>query len=137
MKIDFIPLQVHGDERGALVSLERENNIPFDIRRVYYIFDTKEGVTRGFHAHRKLKQVAIAVKGSCRFILDDGTERVSIVLDNPTQGLLIDSFIWREMTDFTEDCVLMVIADMEYEESDYIRDYSAFKNFSNRSVPSQ
>ncbi|ASD59870.1 TPA: WxcM-like domain-containing protein [Enterobacter asburiae] len=128
MKIDFIPLQVHGDERGALVSLERENNIPFDIRRVYYIFDTKEGVTRGFHAHRKLKQVAIAVKGSCRFILDDGTERVSIVLDNPTQGLLIDSFIWREMTDFTEDCVLMVIADMEYEESDYIRDYSAFKN---------
>ncbi|EMN1412087.1 WxcM-like domain-containing protein [Enterobacter cloacae] len=128
MKIDFIPLQVHGDERGALVSLERENNIPFDIRRVYYIFDTKEGVTRGFHAHRKLKQVAIAVKGSCRFILDDGTERISIVLDNPTQGLLIDSFIWREMTDFTEDCVLMVIADMEYEESDYIRDYSAFKN---------
>jgi len=128
MKIDFIPLQIHGDERGALVSLERESNIPFDIRRVYYIFDTKTGVTRGFHAHRKLKQVAIAVKGSCRFILDDGTERVSVILDNPAQGLLIDSFIWREMTDFTEDCVLMVIADMEYEESDYIRDYSAFKN---------
>lgn len=68
MKIDFIPLQVHGDERGALISLEREINIPFDIRRVYYIFDTKSGVTRGFHAHRRLKQVAIAVKGSCRFI---------------------------------------------------------------------
>lgn len=128
MKIDFIPLQVHGDERGALVSLERKNNIPFDIRRVYYIFDTKKGVTRGFHAHRKLKQVAIAVKGSCRFILDDGVERVSVLLDNPTQGLLIDSFIWREMTDFTEDCVLMVLADMEYEELDYIRDYSVFKN---------
>ncbi|MBA7854558.1 WxcM-like domain-containing protein [Enterobacter sp. RHBSTW-00901] len=128
MKIDFIPLQVHGDERGALISLEREINIPFDIRRVYYIFDTKSGVTRGFHAHRRLKQVAIAVKGSCRFILDDGSERVSVILDNPAQGLLIDSFIWREMTDFTEDCVLMVIADMEYEESDYIRDYSAFKN---------
>lgn len=128
MKIDFIPLQVHGDERGALVSLERKNNIPFDIRRVYYIFDTKKGVTRGFHAHRKLKQVAIAVKGSCRFILDNGVERVSVILDNPTQGLLIDSFIWREMTDFTEDCVLMVLADMEYEELDYIRDYSIFKN---------
>lgn len=127
MKIDFISLQVHGDERGALVSLERKNNIPFDIRRVYYIFDTKKGVTRGFHAHRKLKQVAIAVKGSCRFILDDGVERVSVILDNPTQGLLIDSFIWREMTDFTEDCVLMVLADMEYEELDYIRDYSIFK----------
>lgn len=127
MKIDFIPLQVHGDERGALVSLERERNIPFDIRRVYYIFDTKQGVTRGFHAHRKLKQVAIAVKGSCRFILDDGNERVNVILDNPTQGLLINSFIWREMTDFSEDCVLMVLADMEYEESDYIRDYSTFK----------
>lgn len=127
MKIDFIPLQVHGDERGALVSLEREKNIPFDIRRVYYIFDTKQGVTRGFHAHRKLKQVAIAVKGSCRFILDDGNERVNVILDNPTQGLLINSFVWREMTDFSEDCVLMVLADMEYEESDYIRDYSTFK----------
>jgi len=127
MKIDFIPLQVHGDERGALVSLERENNIPFDIRRVYYIFDTKVGVTRGFHAHRKLKQVAIAVKGSCRFILDDGIERVSVILDDPAQGLFINSFIWREMTDFSEDCVLMVIADMEYEESDYIRDYVTFK----------
>ncbi|BCU54945.1 sugar 3,4-ketoisomerase [Enterobacter kobei] len=127
MKIDFIPLQVHGDERGALVSLERENNIPFDIRRVYYIFDTKVGVTRGFHAHRKLKQVAIAVKGSCRFILDDGIERVSVILDDPAQGLFINSFIWREMTDFSEDCVLMVIADMEYEESDYIRDYATFK----------
>lgn len=127
MKIDFIPLQVHGDDRGALVSLERERNIPFDIRRVYYIFDTKQGVTRGFHAHRKLKQVAIAVKGSCRFILDDGNERVNVILDNPTQGLLINSFVWREMTDFSEDCVLMVLADMEYEESDYIRDYSTFK----------
>ncbi|WP_312995454.1 FdtA/QdtA family cupin domain-containing protein [Leclercia sp.] len=127
MKIDFIPLQVHGDDRGALVSLERERNIPFDIRRVYYIFDTKRGVTRGFHAHRKLKQVAIAVKGSCRFILDDGNERVNVILDNPTQGLLINSFVWREMTDFSEDCVLMVLADMEYEESDYIRDYSTFK----------
>ncbi|WP_370609644.1 FdtA/QdtA family cupin domain-containing protein [Citrobacter portucalensis] len=127
MKIDFIPLQVHGDDRGALISLEREKNIPFDIRRVYYIFDTKAGVTRGYHAHLKLKQVAIAVKGSCRFILDDGNERVSVMLDNPTQGLLINSFIWREMTDFSDDCVLMVLADMEYEESDYIRDYSTFK----------
>lgn len=127
MKIDFIPLQVHGDYRGALISLEREKNIPFDIRRVYFIFDTKTGVTRGYHAHLKLKQVAIAVKGSCRFILDDGNERVSVMLDNPTQGLLINSFIWREMTDFSDDCVLMVLADMEYEESDYIRDYSTFK----------
>ncbi len=132
MKIDFIPLQVHGDDRGALISLERKNNIPFDIRRVYYIFDTKNDVTRGFHAHRKLKQVAIAIKGSCRFILDDGNERVSLILDNPAKGLLIDSFVWREMTDFTEDCVLMVIADMEYDEADYIRDYTTFKKLAQK-----
>ncbi|WP_163306479.1 sugar 3,4-ketoisomerase, partial [Enterobacter ludwigii] len=102
------------------------NNIPFSIKRVYYIFDTKEGVRRGFHAHKKLKQVAIAVKGSCRFLLDDGTERIEVVLDNPAQGLLIESCIWREMYDFSSDCVLMVLADSHYDEKDYIRDYDAF-----------
>ncbi|CZU65307.1 sugar 3,4-ketoisomerase [Enterobacter asburiae] len=126
MKINFIPLQKHGDDRGSLVALEEENNIPFSIKRVYYIFDTKEGVRRGFHAHKKLKQVAIAVKGSCRFLLDDGTERIEVVLDNPAQGLLIDSCIWREMYDFSSDCVLMVLADCHYDENDYIRDYDDF-----------
>ncbi|GAB7392824.1 FdtA/QdtA family cupin domain-containing protein [Enterobacter asburiae] len=126
MKINFIPLQKHGDDRGSLVALEEENNIPFSIKRVYYIFDTKEGVRRGFHAHKKLKQVVIAVKGSCRFLLDDGTERIEVVLDNPAQGLLIESCIWREMYDFSSDCVLMVLADSHYDENDYIRDYDAF-----------
>ena len=126
MKINFIPLQKHGDDRGSLVALEEENNIPFSIKRVYYIFDTKEGVRRGFHAHKKLKQVAIAVKGSCRFLLDDGTERIEVVLDNPAPGLLIESCIWREMYDFSSDCVLMVLADSHYDENDYIRDYDAF-----------
>lgn len=126
MKIDLIPLQIHGDERGSLVSLERNTNIPFDIRRVYYIFDTENGVTRGYHAHKKLKQIAIVLKGSCDFILDDGKERVTITLNNPAQGLLINSFMWREMKNFSADCVLMVLADNEYDESDYIRDYEQF-----------
>lgn len=126
MKINLIPLQKHGDDRGSLVALEEENNIPFSIKRVYYIFDTKEGVRRGFHAHKELKQVAIAVKGSCRFLLDDGTERVEVVLDNPAQGLLIESYIWREMYDFSSDCVLMILADSHYDEKDYIRDYDDF-----------
>jgi dTDP-4-dehydrorhamnose 3,5-epimerase-like enzyme len=132
MKINFIPLQKHGDDRGSLVALEEENNIPFSIKRVYYIFDTKEGVRRGFHAHKKLKQVAIAVKGSCRFLLDDGTERIEVVLDNPAQGLLIESCIWREMYDFSSDCVLMVLADSHYDENDYIRDYDAFIIYANK-----
>ena len=126
MKIELIPLQIHGDQRGSLVSLETTKNIPFEIKRVYYLFDTKADVTRGYHAHRELKQVAIAIRGSCRFALDDGNERINILLDNPSQGLLIESFIWREMSDFSDDCVLMVLADKEYDESDYIRDYEQF-----------
>lgn len=126
MKIELVPLQIHGDQRGSLVSLETTKNIPFEIKRVYYLFDTKADVTRGYHAHRELKQVAIAIRGSCRFALDDGKERINILLDNPAQGLLIESFIWREMSDFSEDCVLMVLADKEYDESDYIRDYEQF-----------
>ncbi|MBQ4767928.1 WxcM-like domain-containing protein [Pectobacterium versatile] len=126
MQVKFIQLQTHGDERGALVALEQGKNIPFEIKRVYYLFKTKEGVRRGFHAHKVLKQVAIAVRGSCRFLLDDGTEKVELLLDNPAQGLLIDSCIWREMYDFSEDCVLMVLADQPYDESDYIRDYDVF-----------
>jgi len=126
MEIKIIPLQAHGDDRGSLIALEEENNIPFEIKRVYYMFNTKEGVKRGLHAHRKLKQVAIAVRGSCRFVLDDGKERVEILLDNPGQGLLIDSCMWREMYDFSKDCVLMVLADRHYDENDYIRDYNTF-----------
>ncbi|MCE4335325.1 WxcM-like domain-containing protein, partial [Escherichia coli] len=77
-------------------------------------------------AHRRLKQVAIVLRGSCRFILDDGVERIEILLDNPAQGLLLDSIIWREMKDFSSDCVLMVLADQPYDENDYIRSYDEF-----------
>lgn len=126
MEIKLIQLQTHGDERGSLVALEEENNIPFHIKRVYYMFNTKDSVRRGFHAHKQLKQVAIAVRGSCRFVLDDGRERIEVLLDNPAQGLLIESFMWREMYDFSDDCVLIVLADQLYDELDYIRDYSQF-----------
>ncbi|TBL73541.1 WxcM-like domain-containing protein [Obesumbacterium proteus] len=126
MDIKLIQLQKHGDERGKLVALEETKNIPFPIKRVYYMFETGEDVRRGFHAHKELKQVAIVVRGSCRFVLDDGKERVEILLDNPAQGLLIESVVWREMYDFSDDCVLMVLADRLYDESDYIRDYEIF-----------
>ncbi|KQB01579.1 dTDP-6-deoxy-3,4-keto-hexulose isomerase [Vibrio metoecus] len=115
-----------GDERGNLVALEEMKNIPFEIKRIYYIFDTKQGVVRGLHAHKALKQVAIALKGSCRFVLDDGMTKENIILNCPTKGILIDSCLWREMHDLSEDCVLMVLASEHYDESDYIRDYSEF-----------
>ena len=126
MEIKLLPLQMHGDERGSLIALEEERNIPFEIKRVYYMFNTKKNVKRGMHAHKKLKQVVIAIQGSCRFILDDGKEKIDILLDNPSQGLLIDSCIWREMYQFSSDCVLMVLANNHYDENDYIRNYEDF-----------
>lgn len=125
--INLINFPALGDERGALVALEANRQIPFDILRVYYIYGTAQGVARGFHAHKALKQVAVCLKGSCRFVLDDGNARVEVLLDNPAQGLLIDSLMWREMYDFSEDCVLMVLANQLYDELDYIRDYGEFK----------
>ena len=125
-KFSVIELKLIGDERGSLISLEGNKNIPFDIKRIYYIFNTKKGVKRGFHAHINLKQIAIAVKGSCTFVIDDGNSRNQIKLDNPNQGLLIEGLIWREMKDFSPDCVLVVLASQHYDESDYIRDYNKF-----------
>lgn len=124
--IQLIAFKCLGDDRGSLVSLEGLKNIPFEVKRIYYIFNTKEGVSRGFHAHLDLKQVAIAVKGSCRFIIDNGSSRQSVVLDSPTTGILIDTCVWREMHDFSSDCVLMVLASDHYDEKDYIRNYDAF-----------
>ncbi|EOE6054299.1 FdtA/QdtA family cupin domain-containing protein [Vibrio cholerae] len=124
--VKLISFESLGDHRGSLVALEQNKNIPFEIKRIYYIFDTKQGVVRGLHAHKALKQVAIALKGSCRFLLDDGITREDIILDCPTKGILIDSCLWREMHDFSEDCVLIVLASEHYDESDYIRDYALF-----------
>ena len=116
-----------GDNRGSLIALETLIDIPFDIKRVYYIFDTLSDVSRGFHAHRNLKQVLICVKGSCRILLDDGKRKENVILNSPQTGLLIEDLVWREMHDFSEDCVLLVLASEYYDETDYIRDYNEFK----------
>jgi dTDP-4-dehydrorhamnose 3,5-epimerase-like enzyme len=121
--LDFTP---RGDERGSLVALE-DHEVGFAIRRVYHIFHTASGVTRGLHAHRDLRQVAVAVTGSCTFLLDDGRTRRTVVLDSPVKGLVIESMIWREMFDFSPDCVLMVLASHNYDEGDYVRDYEQFR----------
>lgn len=124
----FPPL---GDDRGSLVALEAELNVPFEIKRVYYIFGTQQGVARGFHAHRNLKQVAVCVTGKCRMVLDDGKAREEVWLDSPIQGLVINDLVWREMYDFTDDCVLLVLASEYYDETDYIRDYDEFTKMVN------
>jgi dTDP-4-dehydrorhamnose 3,5-epimerase-like enzyme len=127
-----VELKPLGDDRGSLVAIEANSSVPFDIKRVYYIFGTQQGVSRGFHAHKNLKQLAVCVTGSCRFVLDNGKTRESIVLDSSTTGLLIEDLTWREMHDFTPDCVLMVLADKHYDETDYIRDYQEFLNVVNQ-----
>lgn len=124
--INIIDFPLLGDGRGALVALEANRHIPFEIKRVYYIYGTAQGVARGFHAHKELKQVAICLKGSCRFVMDDGKDKQQVILATPDKGLLIEPMQWHEMYDFTEDCLLMVLADQVYDESDYIREYSKF-----------
>ena len=121
--INFKPL---GDERGSLIAIEAEKSVPFPVRRVYYIFGTKEGVERGFHAHKALKQVAVAVTGSCEMVLDDGEFKTTVLLDSAEKGVLIGPGMWRVMRNFTSDCVLLVLADQHYDEADYIRDYDQF-----------
>lgn len=126
--IKWIEFQSLGDERGSLVALEigMEKAVPFEIKRVYYIYHTAPGVSRGYHAHKNLKQVAICVAGSCRMVLDDGNTREETWMDCPTKGLLIESMIWREMHDFSDDCVLLVLASEHYDGGDYIRNYDDF-----------
>jgi UDP-2-acetamido-3-amino-2,3-dideoxy-glucuronate N-acetyltransferase len=122
----LVDLDEHGDERGTLVAIEGHKDIPFEVQRVYYMYGTGSGARRGGHAHRDLQQLAIAVSGSCRFLLDDGRSRTELVLDRPNRGLLLDVMLWREMFDFSSDCVLLVLADKPYREANYIRDYGEF-----------
>ena len=119
--------QQHGDERGMLVALEEFKDIPFEIKRVYYLYDTKKEVRRGFHAHRSLEQILICIHGSCRVLLDNGAEKKTVSLEKPYEGLYIANDIWREMYDFSPDAVLLVLASDFYREEDYIRDYEIFK----------
>ncbi len=116
----------HGDERGQLVAVETGKEIPFDVKRVYYIYDTLPGVRRGFHAHKELEQILICVNGSCKIHLDNGYDTAEVTLDKPYEGLYISNDMWREMYDFSEGAVLLVLASNLYDESDYIRNYDEF-----------
>lgn len=120
------PQVPRGDHRGSLIAIEAMADIPFEIARVYYLYDTTPDAARGFHAHRALNQFAVCVAGSCDMVLDDGEVRTTVRLDDPATGLVIGPSIWREMHDFAPGTVLMVLADRHYDEHDYIRDYDAF-----------
>ena len=118
--------KVLGDHRGQLVALEANRQIPFDVKRVFYIYGTQESVPRGNHSHYKTKQFLVAVNGSCKVTLDNGKEKETFDLNKPNLGLFQDALIWGSMHDFSSDCVLMVLADEHYDETDYIRNYDKF-----------
>lgn len=126
MNYKILNFRVHGDHAGSLVALEKGDDFPFEIKRVYYVWGTDKDTVRGKHAHKKLEQVIVCVSGNCDFILDDGNNRELVHLSDPTQGLYIGNNIWREFTNFSKDCVVMVLASEHYDETDYIRDYNEF-----------
>jgi len=126
MQVQKYVFQMHGDDRGMLIALEEFKDIPFEIKRVYYMYDTKAGVRRGFHAHRSLEQILVCIHGSCKVQLDNGIEKKIVALERPYEGLYISNDIWREMFDFSPEAVLMVLASDYYKEEDYIRDYEEF-----------
>lgn len=126
---DFV---THGNNDGKLIALEGEKEIPFQIKRVYYIWDTKSHIIRGKHAHKNLQQIIVCMSGSCDFILDNGSERTTIHMSDPSKGLYIKNNIWREFTNFSKDCVIMVLASEHYSVEDYIFDYNEFVSFVNQ-----
>ena len=125
-KYYLINFQQHGDERGMLVALEQTKEIPFQIKRVYYMFDTVPSCRRGYHSHRNLQQVLICVHGSCCIHVDDGHSSEEVVLDSPCVGLYLANNVWREMYNFSEGAVLISLASELYDENDYQRDYQSF-----------
>ncbi len=118
--------KVLGDHRGQLVAIEGRDDVPFDIKRVFYIYGTQKKTSRGNHSHYETKQYMIAVNGSCKVTLDNGKTKQTFDLDEPNNGLFQDAVIWGVMHDFSDDCVLLVFANDYYKLEDYITNYSKF-----------
>lgn len=137
MQVIKYMFQPHGDERGQLIAIEEQKDIPFSIKRVYYMYDTGEGVVRGHHAHKSLEQILVCVHGSCKIRLDNGREKKIVALEKPYEGLYVSNAMWREMYDFSPDAVLMVFASELYDEDDYIRDYEEFLKYVNENEEKQ
>ena len=121
------------NEAGNITVVENGENIPFDIKRIYYLYDVPGGEARGGHAHYKLEQFIIAASGSFDVILDDGKNRKRVTLNRPNLALHIVPGLWRELDNFSSGSISLVLASQTYDEKDYIRDYSEFKKYKNGS----
>jgi len=125
LKVEIVTVPKIEDPRGNLAVLEKET-LPFSIERVYYLFDVPSGAYRGGHAHKECMELLIALSGSFEVILDNGSQKERVMLNNPTQGLLIPTNMWRELENFSSGAVCLVLASHTYNEADYIREYDAF-----------
>ena len=124
--VQLVDLPRINDPRGNLTFVEGGRHLPFDIRRVYYLYDVPGGGVRGGHAHRQLQQLVVAVSGSFDVVLDDGRERRRVTLNRAHQGLLIPRMVWRELENFSSGSVCLVMASEVYDEDDYYRDFDEF-----------
>lgn len=122
-KIQFTCL---GDKKGYLIAIEENEDIPFDIKRVFYIFDVDDEEMRGRHANRKSEFVMVALHGNCKVRVDDGKQKAVFTLSNPNEGLYLSKMVWKEMFEFSKDAVLLVLSNEKYDSEEYIRDYEEF-----------
>ncbi len=124
-------VDIRNDERpmGHLTPIEGMRDLPFEIKRIYYITRVPENTIRGFHAHKNLEQVLLCLNGSVKINVSDPFEKETFILDNPSKGLYIGAGIWREMFDFSPGSVLLVVASDLYSEDDYIRDYRTYTEY--------
>lgn len=123
----MVDLPKISDPRGNLTFIEGGRHVPFDIARVYYLYDVPGGAERGGHAHKALRQLIIAMSGSFDILLDDGVNKARVHLNRPYFGLYVDTMVWRELDNFSSGSVCMVLASTAYEESDYYRDYGEYR----------
>ena len=114
------------EDEGYLCFMEKDSQISFDIKRVYFIYDAINNAVRGKHAHKKTKQILFCIKGSITIILDNGSEKETIRLDETNKGIYLDAMMWHEMVEFTKDTVLLVLASEKFDENDYIRDHHTY-----------
>ncbi|APA59502.1 WxcM-like domain-containing protein [Campylobacter coli] len=126
MNYKILNFNVKSDSRGSLIALENLKEIPFEVKRIYYIYDTKPDFPRGAHAHKELEQVLIMMDGSCELVLNDGKDIKNIILNRPDMGIFIGKNMWREMKNFSYGAKLLVLASDFYNEKEYIRDYEEF-----------
>ncbi|WP_028907729.1 sugar 3,4-ketoisomerase [Xylanibacter ruminicola] len=122
----------HSDRKGNISVVQNGDTVPFDVKRVYYLYDVPGGESRGAHAHKDLYQLIVAASGSFRVTLDDGNVKRSFTLNRPYQGLYVKPGIWRDLDDFSSGAVCMVLASDVYKADDYIRDYDEFLAFRNQ-----